>query len=260
MAKKVIVSQQKLTTARVDFAKDDFDVLIAQKGVIFLHEVSVKCSCIREVNGSALPSCPSCLGSGYVFIDPFEISGIVQAINFDPKVMQYSEVNLGTAQLTTRYSERIGWFDRVTLCDGETIFMENTFPQVREVNGVEELSSLLTYAVLSVVKAYMFIDNATPQVELVEDTDFTVDGRKFILSDAIKTELQSKGESKKFIGIRYLHRPTYLIMDIQKDIRNTRVIGVGGVESIKNLPINCIIKKAHYALNDTGFGANSEVS
>jgi len=261
MSRTAKISQTQLTTARVDFSKDDFDILIGQKGLVFRHEIAIKCSCNREVSGQPLPHCVDCGGVGVIFIEPELLKGVVQAVNYDPKNMNYSEINLGTAQLTTRYNQRLGWMDRITLCDGETIFMENVFPELREVDTVEELSALLTYVPKSLSKVYMFVAENTPQLELIEGTDYTVaeGSRKLVLSDAIKTSFKSSDEKKKYIGIRYLHEPQYIIMDIQKDIRNTRVVDSAGKENLKNLPINCIIKKVHYTLNDNGFGSNAKL-
>jgi len=223
------ISDQELKTARADFVKDDFDRLVEQKGLVLIHEITYKCSCIREINGSALSHCPDCGGGGYVFDDPYEIKGVIQAINYNPKFMQYSEVNVGTAMLTTRYTNRIGWRDRITVKNGETIFMENIFPVLRTVNGIQELSALLNYSSIEVIKVFMngattSTDTCKPQVPLVEGTDFTVDGRKFKLSDDIMNAHIASKCDKAYVSIRYLHHPQYLVMDIQKDIRNTNVI------------------------------------
>ena len=265
MKREAKISQQQLGTVRADFKQDDFDRLVHQKGLKLTHEIAAFCSCVREVNGNAEPHCISCGGSGYVFLDPCTLTGVIQAIGYDPKHNQYSEINLGTAKLTTRYTERLGWFDRLTLKDGESVFMENTFPIVRNVNGTDQLSSLLIYEPLKISKVFMYIDAQTPQQELeqfeadgVTPKDFTIEGRKLILSDAILAAHQAAGEEKKYISIRYSHRPQYLVMDIQHDIRNTKNLDKGGAEVLKNMPIHCIIKKAHYLLGDTGFGATAK--
>jgi hypothetical protein len=256
----VEISQQQLTSARADFVADDFDVLVAQKGLVLQHEQTYKCSCIREINGSALSDCPDCHGGGYIFGEPCNIKGVIQAINYDPKFMQYSEINVGTAMLTVRYTNRLGWRDRITVKNGETVFMENTFPRLREVNGDQELSSLLTYNVLSVDKIFynQTIDPSSckTQLELQQDVDYTIEGRKLKLSDDLMQQLIQDECEKAYISIRYTHNPTYLVMDIQKDIRNTLVIE-NDKETLKNLPINCVIKKAHFEIGDLGYGSNA---
>lgn len=252
------ITTQQLGTQRVDFKKDDFDILVHQKGLELTHEITVKCSCIREINGNAKLTCIDCGGSGYIFIDPCTLRGVIQAIGFNPKKMQYSEVNLGTALLTMRYTERLGWMDRFTIKDGETIFMENTFPLVRTINGSPQMSSLLTYDPIKAVKVFMYVDDSTSQQELIEGTDFSLSGRKLILSDEIMGAAIAAGEQKKYISIRYRHRPQYLVMDVQRDIRNTRQIVAGGEEILNHMPVFCTLKKAHYILNDPGFGSGAE--
>lgn len=256
----VEISNTDLTTARADFVKDDFDNLVIQKGLNLIHEQTYKCSCIREINGSALSVCPNCFGGGYTFGEPCEIKGVIQAINYDPKFMQYSEINVGTAMLTVRYSNRLGWRDRITVKDGETVFMENIFPVLREVNSVQELSALLTYDVLEIDKVFMNPsvneNDCKPQVGLVENVDYTVTNNKFKLSNAIMQQHIASGCEKAYVSVRYTHRPQYLIMDIQKDIRNTNVIE-NEVETRKNLPINCLLKKAHFKIGDLGYGSEA---
>lgn len=253
------ISNQTLTTARADFSKEDFDTLVRQKSLVLTHEQAFRCSCVIEVNGNALSSCIDCGGVGYTFGEPDTVYGVIQAIGYNPKRMQYSEVNIGTAMLTIRYDERVGWWDRITVEDGETIFHENVFPVLRTVSGINELSALLTYEPLEIFKVVMFVGENIPQVELIKDSDFTIEGRKLKLSDLIMDQFKNSNEKKKRIGIRYNHKPQYLIMDIQKDIRNTKVIE-NQIEVRKNLPINCMIKKTHYAIGSKGFGSDATVT
>lgn len=248
------ISQTTLTNTRVDFDRDAFDQLVTQKGLQLEHQEAVRCSCIREMNGNALPECINCSGSGYIYLEPHTIRGVIQSIGFNPKYMQYSQVNLGTAMLTTKYTERIGWYDKITIKDGETVFHENVFPFVRGVAPNDEASALLTYEPIKAEKVFMFVDPVSPHIELIEGVGFTIDGRKLILSNAIKQEMIDNNEDKRYITVRYQHRPSYLVMDIQHDVRNTRVIKGQGVETLQNMPIQCMLKKLHYILGDGGFG------
>ena len=118
MSHNAPISDQILKTGRADFVKDDFDILVEQKGLVLTHEQTFKCSCIREMNGSALSECPDCFGGGYTYGEKHDIKGVIQSINYDPKFMQYSEINVGNAMLTVRYTNRLGWRDRITLKNG----------------------------------------------------------------------------------------------------------------------------------------------
>jgi len=254
------ITQQQLKSARVDFKADKFDILVEQKGLKLTHQYSVKCSCIREVNGSALPNCEICEGIGFTFNGSHILKGIIQAINFNPKFQQYSEVNLGTALLTTRYTDRLGWYDKIIVDDGATMFSENIFPIIRGTGITQKCSGLLTYVPIDflqplgsnvTMKAFLYV-NTTTQTELTYNTDYTFTGREMILSNALRDALIASGKDKYYIGVRYKHKPEYIVMDIQKNIRNSLVLNVGGGEELRHLPIHCTIKKTHYLLNGQG--------
>jgi len=249
------ITQQELTTARVDFKKRNFDILVEQKGLNLCHEKAIRCSCVMEVNGSPLSDCVSCNGSGWIWYDLKEIKGVLTGIGFDPKFMQYSRVNLGTANLTVRYddAQRLSWFDRITLVDGQTVFHENIFPHLRTGDTVAQ--ELTTYSILEIDKIFLFIDANTQQQELVVGTDFTFSGRSITLSTELRNELiqQSGNDIKKCISIRYRHRPQYVVMDLQNDIRNTNVVTTGGSEELNHMPIHALVKRLHYVVGDKGF-------
>ena len=254
------ITKQQLVSARVDFKNEKFNILIEQKGLKLTHHFAVKCSCIREVSGSALPNCDICDGVGFTFHGEHILKGVIQAINFNPKIQQYSEINLGTAMLTTRYTDRLGWYDKIVIDDGETMFSENVFPIIRGTGLAQKCSGLLTYAPIDylqplgsnvTMRAFLYV-NTTTQTELTYLTDYTFSGREMILSNTLRDALIASEQDKYYIGVRYKHKPEYIVMDIQKNIRNTLVMGVGDVEELKHLPIHCTIKKTHYLLNGQG--------
>ena len=260
------ISNQLLTTARVDFKPEKFNTLVEQKGLILTHEYGVKCSCIREVNGASLPNCNLCNGCGWTYHDPWNVKGVIQAINYNPKIAQYSEINLGTALLTTRYTDRLGWYDKITVEEGESIFSENVFPILRGTGIQERCSALLTYVPIDfeqplgsyvTMTAFVFQDVNTSLQLVYSDTptainEFGLDGREFLLNPILLTQLKNSNVDKYYVGVRYKHKPEYIVMDIQKNIRNTNVLKVGKTEELKHMPIHCTIKKTHYLLNSQG--------
>ena len=260
--KQAPLSQQELNTGRVDLTAEDYIKLIGQRGLRLTHETATFCSCREELNGGGEPDCVNCKGSGYVFLNPREVEGVIQSIGYNPKFMNYSEVNGGTATLTMPYDERVGWFDRFTLLDGSSIFMENIYPILRKYDGINEnLSALLTYKPNDILSVFLYMGKNIAQKELFEfeedgstPKDFSYSGNIFILSDDLFESHKLEGDAKAMISIRYAHNPQYIVMDIPNDIRNTRNVGIGGVEEVHNLPIKCIIKKAHHIIGGSGFG------
>lgn len=245
------ISQQETTRLRVDFHDREIDILVRQKGLRLYTESSMKCACRGKGNGNPNPICINCNGCGFVFFDKKTVYGIIQAVGYNPKVNQYSELNVGTATLTLSYGERVGWMDRVTVRDGDNIFEEMCYPKLKTV-GIDNLAvDLLVYEPTKMIRAEMYVDEVTPNVVLVEGTDYTIEGRKLILSTALRDTLT--GTETKSVSVRYKHLPTYLVMDVQRDIRNTVKMEVGGVMKVKNLPIFATLKKIHYLVGDNGY-------
>jgi hypothetical protein len=247
------ISKSQRETARADIRNYDFDVLVQQKGLSLILESAVKCPCNREFNGSPLSNCVNCNGSGFQFVDAIQLKGVIQGIGYSQKFMEYSEANQGTARLTVRYIDRLAWMDRITVIDGTTVFGENIFPTKRERNGQIETSSLLTYKPTKMTHVFLFVDEKTPTISLVENVDYFIDGRKFIFATDLCKDSKLKVGERAYVSVRYEHNPQYLVMDVQNEIRNTVVILPGGAERVDALPLSAIIKKVHYLIGDKGF-------
>jgi hypothetical protein len=235
------------TPERVDFEKVDFDNLVKTKGVRLYHEEALRCACVSEQSGSAFPSCVNCFGVGFVFRNGSNVKGVVQSVGYNPKYTQWSEVNAGTAMVTARFENRLAWMDRLTIMDGEGVFTETVYVKELIIGGQTKLIGLCTYEPLDVSVAYRFEGESVSNVLLAEGTDFELTGRKLeLLTGSIGTNRSIH------VSLRYRHRPQYIVMDIPKDVRNTRVVESGGVEKRKSLPVNAMIKKVHYFMGYQG--------
>lgn len=235
------LSQQNREETRADFDWKSFDNLVYQKGLTMTHEHATVCPCREEHNGNAHPSCVNCKGLGWLFGSPSEIRGIIQAVSFDPKRFEYSKINMGLAMLTVMERVRLSWFDRLTLLDGESTFSENLHFDTTKTAGAKVAYS--TYAPITISAAYLYVNESTPYVSLVEGVDYTVSGRKITLTKAGLT-------GEKFqIALRYEHKPVFVIMDINKDIRNTAELQANKSEKRRSLPQHATIKRLHFVLD-----------
>jgi len=233
------ITTTELNQERVDFGTRDFKQLVHQKGLKLTHEKAVQCPCRVEANGNASPNCVSCKGSGWQYKDSEEIRGVIQSVMMNPKIAESVRMDAGTATITTNESDKLAWHDRLTLVDGESIYSENLY--ITENTTWYDYS---TYLPEEIEYALLFIDDETPTSDI--SAYLTVVGRKVTL-DLAGAGLS--GEQSYQVSIRYTHKPQYYVVDIQKDIRNTRKIQGGGVDELENLPVNGIIRKVHYVID-----------
>jgi len=233
------ITTTELNNERVDFGTRDFKQLVQQKGLAMTHEKAVQCPCRIKENGNASPNCTSCSGSGWQFKDAEEIRGVIQSVMMNPKVAETIRLDLGTATITTNNSEKLAWHDRLTLIDGESIYSENLY-----ISQSTTWYDYSTYPPEEIEYALLFIDDETPTTDV--SAYISVVDRKITL-DLAAAGLS--GFTEYQVSIRYTHKPQYYVMDIQKDIRNTRKIQGGGTDVLENLPVNGIIRKVHYVID-----------
>lgn len=232
---------------RVDFDYKQFEFLVRTKGVRLYHEKGVRCGCVSQQSGNPLPNCVNCLGVGFQFLDGQNIKGILQSVNKNPKYTTWSEVDQGTAQVTVKYRDRVSWMDRLSALDGESTFTETVYVNEILVSATPTLIGRTTYDILNMEHVYRFDGVNVPQVALVEGTDYTIaNNRITLVTGDIGTNRSIQ------LAVRYRHRPQYIVMDLPKDIRNTRVVKFGGVEARSSLPVMAIIRKCQYVLGSTG--------
>src|SRR5690348_1854000 len=102
---------------RVDFKSDEFDRAIHQKGANIIWQKSMFCSCVDEVTGQADYTCPACLGKSYLFFDPQQIRAVVSGMTGDKDQIPIGLLDVGTAYMTTKSTDQIGFRDRLTFVD-----------------------------------------------------------------------------------------------------------------------------------------------
>ena len=237
-------SDDSLKRGRVDLIQSDFVDLVKQKGYFVKIEKKMFCPCRREMNGSPVQGCVTCKGIGYFFPSEVETRAVMTSITANERVIvDFGALENGLAYMTVdRSVAKVGFMDRVTLRDAESVHYENIYPQIQD----SVLIGLLTYDPLPAsLVVYQFIDSDSALNELNEDVDFTLSGNAVTFSDAIRTALT---EDRGYFSVRYDHHQQYYIMNVMHDVRNTRVLD-GGVDKVEELPVQCLLKVAHYVDN-----------
>ncbi len=243
------------TTPAVDFNKDDFEDLIQQKGDDVYHEKAIRCACRTRNSGGhqALSDCKNCRGSGWIFINRTQTKMVLSSMSYQTKYAQWSEQKLGTVNITARDVDKLGEMDRITVLQGETVFSETVHPVFEE----GQLFSFTAYDIVKLEFAFMFKNSQSKLILLQEGTDFTLVDNKILLN-------KNKNEDAYNISLRYVHRPTYHVIDLTRDAMITDIASSDGKRNPTQMPIHGVGRRAHYVpdapnLDGTGVFDNSTV-
>jgi hypothetical protein len=165
-------------TGRVDFRADKFDIAIETKGYLLLWERAALCPCSPVVIQTEQPdpNCSLCKGRGWLYFGAniaqdlsaytltdlqrkmiadtggMLIRGIITSITSrQDQLGQVTNWVSGTANLTVRHQNKIGYYDKLTLLDSEIIYSEvlvtdgtNILPTRYPVVNVDRLRSVAT--------------------------------------------------------------------------------------------------------------------
>ena len=211
---------EKQAGQRVDFKSKKFELLIETKGYLLLWERAMVCPCapVAAQTEQPDPNCELCEGRGWTYFGPSSpqditgyeltdlqeqmredtggaiIRGITTTIGSNPNPVDIlSNWVEGSAMLTVRHANRLGYYDRITLLDGQIVFSEQikadgsaVLPTRYPVVGVNQLRSIDTV--------------------YEEDTHFEVNlGVISWRPGHIPTE-------ETYVALHYICHPTYLVI------------------------------------------------
>lgn len=222
---------------RVDFDQKLYEDLIAVKGRKVLWEMAMPCPCQTD-RSQHLPSCKNCSGVGWLFVNPVNTSMIVKQVNIITDYKPWSEEMRGTATITAPNSIRLSNMDRVSLLESESVFSETL--QIKEEDGT--LFSYFTYAPITILAMGLFID-VDSKIEWLPQTEYEINGQYLTVQNG---SVLVNGNT---ITVRYIHRPVFHIIELQREVIETYK-NVGGVEKIQKLPISAVARRAHYLLGE----------
>lgn len=230
--------------------KENFHESINQQGYDVTIEKSLRCPCVSKTHGQALSSCVNCGGTGWIFINKRETVAVLTNMNRSTKFKSWTEYDRGTVSVSLKSWDAIGFMDRIV-----NLNLLSTYSQVvhlKECNdgeGGTEMAGMLVYPPQDVENCFLFDDDALPLRSLVEGTDFTISGQKFILSDSVDIG----GQTEPTVSVRYEHYPVFHVIDIMREkISSRREKCVDGTLFLDGLPIHCIARRTHYLMDAPG--------
>lgn len=222
--------------ARVDFERNEFDVLVRQKGYKVLWSAAELCPCrLNSSTDQADPSCDYCGGGGffYTFPDPGEptlpeylaeghldlpdaraTQAVVTQMTNDPQIYErFGEWISGTANLTTFSFHRVGYRDRFRIRDATQVYRQIVKAPESGVLVVGRRYDVeLRYPVVKVRRVFEIPSGGAPR-DLTEHAEVQDDG-------TLKLDGVTPG---RLLSISYEMNPTWVVIDFPMAVRATLI-------------------------------------
>lgn len=266
MDNKSIISNKRIafktppasTTPRVGWDVDRFETLIQTQGYDAFIDRAYRCPCADKTSGQALSTCRNCLGRGWFFIDRTETRVIAQHMDSKRQYQEWSEVNRGTASITTKGIDKLGFMDRIILTQLEEYYSEI----LRPISFERQLVAYPVYEPLQIKSMFLFASDTIKLIPLTEDM-YTVDKNAIIFNNELLNMVRPSSfnvtEMPLSITIRYSHYPVYHVIDVNRElmkVREGKLCGISDSE-LRQMPINVIARKAHFIFDAQRWGNNA---
>ena len=244
---------------RVGWNVDRFETLIQTQGYDAYIDRALRCPCCEKSSGQALSTCHNCGGRGWFFVDRTETRIIAQHMDSKKRYEEWSQVNRGTASITTRGIDKLGFMDRIILTQLEEWFSETLYPTAWE----GQIVAYPIYEPLEISNMFLFGTDADPLIPVTPDY-YSVVGNKIVFSqnilDLIDIEEMNITDPETIpfhITIRYSHYPVYHVIDVNRElmkVREGKLCGEGYDSKLRQMPINVLARKAHYIFDNQTWG------
>lgn len=235
-----------------------FETLIQTQGYDAFIDRALRCPCVDKATGHALSTCKNCLGRGWFFVDRTETRLIAQHMDNKKRYENWSEVNRGTASITTKGIDKLGFMDRIILTQLEGYYSEILNPVL--FGG--ELIAYPVYEPLEVTNIFLFVGDYT-KLEPIPEEMYKIDKNKIVFDQSLLSVLPVEDVNQKqpnmSVSIRYSHFPVFHVIDANRElmkVRESRFCTYDD-EKLRQMPINVLARKAHYIFDAQKFGEES---
>lgn len=235
-------------TDKIEFTPKSFNSGVQNHGLKVWIDKAIRCPCLDKATGSAQSDCSNCGGTSWVFVNRFESRAILQSINSNTKYTDWTEQNLGTVSVTARNIDRLSFMDRITIIDARAIFNEILRPSQFQ----SEFKAITIYEPVEILELWLFNDSNEPLIKL-DETQYSFLKNVLTIDYSVTKLIQAQEVS---ISVKYEHQPMYHIIDINRDImliEKRAKCNDTDSESMQNLPVLAIGRRAHYVLDAPDF-------
>lgn len=233
------------TQPQAFFRKNDFDVTIFQHGYDVIVEKALRCPC-KSKGADNLSSCKNCGGSGWFFINPKQTKAILHSMNQQTNFREWSEVNVGTVNISVRDIDKLAFMDRITVLQGNSVHSQTVFMSFYKT----VLFAFLDYTPKEIEEVFLFISPEDKFVLLKEGIDYSIADYKIILD---KKYHHLKDVT---LSIRYIHAPQFHVIDLPRDVMVSTIRTTGGQKIKAQMPVNAVGRRAHYVINRQSFNGD----
>lgn len=247
-----------IVNPKVGWDVERFEKLIQSQGYDAFIDRALRCPCVDKATGQALSTCRNCLGRGWFFVDRHETRVIAQYMDNKKRYENWGEVNRGTASITTKGIDKLGFMDRIILTQLESYYSEILNPIIFD----NELIAYPVYEPLFVTNIFLFVGDSTKLEPIPEDM-YKIDKNKIVFDQSllsiIPVEDVNQNQPNMSVTIRYSHFPVYHVIDANRElmkVRESRFCSYDD-ESLRQMPINVLARKAHYIFDAQKFGEES---
>lgn len=240
---------------RVGWRVDDFDKLIQSQGYDAYIDRAMRCPCVDKATGQALSTCKNCLGRGWFFVDRIETRIIAQHMDSKKRYLDWGETNRGTASITTKGGDKVGFMDRIILLQLQEFYSEILRPELYE----SELLAYPVYEPLEISNIFLFVGDYT-KLEPIPREMYIVDKNKIVFDQSLLSVLPVEDVNQKTphmsISVRYSHYPVYHVIDVNRELMKVRESKLCSFDDseLKQMPINVLARKAHYIFDQATYG------
>ena len=161
-----------------------FETLIQTQGYDALIDRALRCPCVDKATGQALSTCKNCLGRGWFFVDRTETRLIAQHMDSKKRYENWSEVNRGTASITTKGIDKLGFMDKIILTQLEEFYSEI----IRPIYFQGEIIAYPVYEPLKVTDMFLFSSDNEKLINIKED-EYVIDGNKIVFDLGIQDKI-----------------------------------------------------------------------
>ncbi len=213
--------------SRVNLYEELYVDLINDRGHKCIWQRAVVCHCVSRDTGQPDFMCETCHGSGYRYLEPKEITLAVTSFTSKYEMSNIMLRQPGTAYVTTKAEDIMGFKDRIIFSD-----FRCTFSEVIHWNESEDGRGI-SPKLYRDIKEVLFLADDEFEYEAGIDFEITEDGYHLRwLNDDYMSKLDGRNMS-----ILYYTTPSYLVDDLLHELRATiSDRKSGGQETFRELP------------------------
>lgn len=221
--------------------KQNFDQLLKNRGIRFVHHRALPCPNMRALDDNSHdPLCTHCDGSGILYYQPKDIFGVFLSNSIEKQFEYQGAWEVGTATVTfpTEYPDGtqadFALYDKLIVKDFTVRLWEK-----REYEPRADSKQQLRYPIVKVEQ--LVTANGTQLKEYVPGVDFTIDDGKIKWIGQTPT-YDSVNDIGQAYSVAYLASPVYVVLQPLRELRVSQQLEAGSKTAIR-LPQQVVVKR-----------------